>query len=127
MSGGTLLFHAVNGNPTLKGVYFFSGVKRKASIGNALKLLCEKAGLGLVMHEVDFLVGGDQHDLMDKPMQDSWMARVEGEEFDCCIHSSPCGSWGRANWANYTGPQPCRNRATRGAFRTNGISSAAGR
>ena len=43
-------------------------------IGNALNLHCEKAGFGLIMHTVDISVGRDQHDLVDKPMQDSWMA-----------------------------------------------------
>ena len=53
VSGGSLLVQAMNGKPTLKVAYLFSGVKRKAGIGNALKLLCDKAGFGLVMHEVD--------------------------------------------------------------------------
>ena len=100
VSGGALFVQGVDGKPTLKVAYLFSGVKREASIGNALKLLCEKAGFGLVMHEVDILVGGDQHDLMDKSMQDSWMARVEARELDCCIYWPPCGSWSWFNWAN---------------------------
>ena len=108
VSGGTLLVQAVNSKPTLKVAYFFSGVKHKASIGNALKLLCEKAGFGLATHEVDSLVGGDQHDLTD---QDSWMARIEAGKFVCCICSPPCGFWSRASLANDTGPQPCWNRA----------------
>ena len=104
--GGTLIDQAVSGKPTLKVAFFFSGVKRKASIGNALKLLCEKAGFCLVMHEVDILVGGDRHDLTDKPMQDSWIVRVEEGDLDCGIYSPPCGSWSQADWADDTGPQP---------------------
>ena len=125
--GGLLLFQAVNGKPTLKVAFlFFSGVKRKASIDHAAHLLCEKAGFGLAMHEVDILVGGDQHDLMTKSMQASWMARVEAGEFDCGIYSPPCGSWTGPIGPTTVGPSRAGIGTTRGAFRTNGKSSATG-
>ena len=111
VSGGTLIVPARSGHRTLKVAYFFSGIKRKASIGNSLRKLCESSGTGLIVHEVDILVGGSEHDLMDPSSQDDWMSRVEAGEFDVCIYSPPCGSWSRANWANDDGPQPCRNRA----------------
>ena len=111
VSGGTLILPARTGQRTFTIAYFFSGIKRKASIGNSLRKLCMAHGFGLVVHEVDILVGGSEHDLMDPSAQDTWMGRVEAGEFDCCIYSPPCGTWSRANWANDDGPQPCRNRA----------------
>ena len=44
--------------PTIRVAYFFSGVERKASIGNKLKNLCAKHGYGLRFEEIDILVGG---------------------------------------------------------------------
>ena len=65
---------------------------------------------GVVEIEVDVLVGGSEHDLLDKESQDNWIARLEDGDFDCILLSPPCGSWSRANWANDDGPKPCRNR-----------------
>ena len=110
-SRGTLVYQASNVNrPVLKLAYFFSGVKRKASIGEFLKNFCAKFDVGLEMHEVDILVGGSEHDLMDKEMQAQWIARIESGEFDFAVFTPPCGTWSRANWANNTGPSPCRDR-----------------
>ena len=64
----------------------------------------------MVVHEVDVLVGGSEHDLLDGPSQDKWLARLEDGEFDCIMLSPPCGTWSRASWANDDGPKPCRNR-----------------
>ena len=103
-SRGTMVFHASNENrPVMQVAYFFSGVKRKASIGEFLKKLCIKFDVGLEMHEVDILVGGSEHDLMDKDMQTQWIARIESGEFDFAVFTPPCGSWSRANWANDAG------------------------
>ena len=102
---------ARNGQTTLKVAYFFSGIRRKASIAEALKTLCENSGLGLEFTEIDILVGGAAHDLFDKQKQDDFLRSVEAGEYHMCILSPPCGSWSRANWANKSGPQPCRNRS----------------
>ena len=110
VSQGTVIVEAPMGRPTLRVAYFFSGVKRKASIGSCLKAMCIDAKVGLSMHEIDILVGGSEHDLMDKESQEAWLDRVRGGEFDIIIFSPPCGTWSRANWANDAGPQPCRNR-----------------
>ena len=88
---GTLLVAPREGRTTLRVCYLFSGVQRKASIGNHLKKLCETEGIGLVLFEVDILVGGSGHDLLDKASQDKWMARIESGDFDVVILSPPCG------------------------------------
>jgi hypothetical protein len=72
--------------------------------------MCVDAKVGLSMHEIDIFVGGDEHDLMDKTAQEEWLNQVRGGNFDIVIFSPPCGTWSRANWANDSGPQPCRNR-----------------
>ena len=66
IEGGTTVLQASPGKATLKMAYFFSGVKRKASIAEQLKTTCAKQGLGLVIFEIDVLVGGDEHDLLNK-------------------------------------------------------------
>ena len=90
--------------------YFFFGFKRKSSIAEELKLLCTKGGFGLTVHEVDVLVGGKEHYLLDRGSQQDWLLRLEDGKFDCIILSPPCGAWCRANWANDDDPKPCRDR-----------------
>ena len=107
---GTVLVEPQEGRTTLRVCYLFSGVKRKASIGEHLRKLCAKEGIGLRMYEGDILVGGSDHDLLDKASQDKWMARIESGDFDVVILSPPCGSWSRANYSDKPGPQPVRSR-----------------
>ena len=57
IEGGTTVLQARPGKATLKMAYFFSGVKRKASIAEQLKTRCAKQGLGHVIFEIDVLVG----------------------------------------------------------------------
>ena len=52
----TVTAKALNGRPTLRVAYFFSGIARKASIGNSLKKLCEAQGIGLNFEEIDIQV-----------------------------------------------------------------------
>ena len=79
-------------------------------MADELSKLCAKSGMGLVIHEVDVLIGGSEHDLLDKETQEAWLHRLEDGDFDCIMLSPPCGTWSRANWANDDGPKPCRNR-----------------
>lgn len=116
---GVILAPAQSGRPVLKVAYFFSGTKRKASVGNFLKEICEKEGYGLMFNEVDILVGGSEHDLVDLDRQEAWLERVEAGEFDCIVNSPPCGPWSRANWANLSGPTPCRSRRHPWGFANN--------
>ena len=85
-------------------------MKRKASIAEHLKKMCKKSGFGLTVFEIDVLIGGSQHDLLDREAQNMWLARLEAGDFDVVMLSPPCGTWSRANWANNDGPKPCRNR-----------------
>ena len=96
--------------PTIRVAYFFSGIERKASIGNKLKGLCVKHGYGLKFEEIDILVGGKAHDLLDKDSQEAYIQDIEDGKIDVQILSPPCGTWSRANWANDLKPQPCRDR-----------------
>ena len=95
---------------TLRVAYFFSGTSRRASIAESLRSRCESAGVRLVIEEIDILVGGAAHNLLDTEAQDKFLQRIEEGDFDCVILSPPCGTWSRANFANDQGPQPCRNR-----------------
>ena len=62
--------------------YFFSGMSRKASIGEELCKPCTKSGLGLVVDEIDIMNGGKAHDLLSKDTQIAWEAKVTGGEYD---------------------------------------------
>ena len=106
----TVTAQARNGMPTLRVAYFFSGIERKASIGNKLKAMCEEHGYGLNFEEIDILVGGASHDLLDKEAQEAYIQELESGAIDIQILSPTCGSWSRANWANAMKPQPCRDR-----------------
>ena len=110
LKGGTTVLEPKPGMRTLRMAYFFSGTKRKASIAQHLKRMCAAQGLGLVVFEIDVMVGGQEHDLLDQNSQEMWLARLEDGDFDFIMLSLPCGSWSRANWANNNGPRPCRNR-----------------
>ena len=89
------------GRRSLRVLYLFSGVSRKASIAQSLKTLCEADGNGLDFFEVDILVGGSAHDLLSKDVQESYIARILEGEFDIIILSPPCGSC-----LLYTSPSP---------------------
>ena len=108
--GATVSLAPREGFPTLKVVYFFSGTHRRASIAEHLELLCKRSGVGLCMIEVDTLVGGKDHDLLDRDAQQEWLRRVESGEFHICIFAPPCGSFSRSNYANNLKPQPVRSR-----------------
>ena len=108
IENGTTIVQPQPGKRTLRMAYFFSGVKRKASIGDHLERLCRKEGLGLVVHEVDVLVGGSEHDLLDGPSQDRWIARLEDGEFDCIMLSPPCGTWSRCQFPGVDRRKPTR-------------------
>ena len=73
----TVTATARKGLPTLRVAYFFSGIERKASIGNSLKALCEAQGYGLAFEEIDTLVGGSKHDLLDKEVQEDYIASAK--------------------------------------------------
>mgnify|MGYP003333509867 CR=1 FL=1 len=106
----TIVVEPRNGLQTIRVAYFFSGVERKASIGNKLRQLCEKHGYGLLFEEIDILVGGSAHDLLDKEAQESYIQQIEEGQIDMQILSPPCGTWSRANWANDLNPRPCRDK-----------------
>ena len=62
------------------------------------------------MIEIDTLVGGKDHDLLDRDAQQEWLRRVESGEFHITIFAPPCGSFSRSSYANNLKPQPVRSR-----------------
>ena len=84
-----------DGRPTMRVCYLFSGRHRRASIAEELRRLCERSGSGLRMEEIDIMIGGSAHDLLDAEKQANLLARIEDGEFDIVILSPPCGSWSR--------------------------------
>ena len=105
----SVLLTAPENRPTLRVAYFFSGQQRKASLANSLKRLCAASGFGLRFEEIDIMIGGSEHDLLDKESQENFLNRIADGEFDFIMYSPPCGTWSRANWANGDGPKPCRD------------------
>ena len=65
-SAPTLTVPAQNGKRTLRVLYLFAGVERRASICEHLKEMCEAKGFGLKFWSVDTLIGGKGHDLLAK-------------------------------------------------------------
>ena len=115
----TLRLAPGKGGKTLRVLYLFSGVSRRASIAESLKALCKEDGMGLEVHDVDIHVGGTAHDLLDVSVQEEYIAQILAGEYDVVILSPPCGSWSRANWANDDGPPPCRDRFSPWGFAHN--------
>ena len=70
-----------DGGPTLRVAYLFSGRHRKASIAEELKLLCKNSGFGLHFEEVDIMVGGGEHDLLDSDTAAKIEARISERGF----------------------------------------------
>ena len=99
-----------DGRSTMRVAYLFSGRHRRASIAEELKALCEHSGSGLEFEELDILIGGSAHNLLDAERQNQLIARIEEGYFDLLLLSPPCGSWSRANWRGGRGPKPCRCR-----------------
>ena len=60
-----------DGRRTFRVCYLFSGVQRRASIAESLKKLCDAANVNLIVEEVDILVGGAAHNLLDSEAQES--------------------------------------------------------
>ena len=104
---------------TLRVLYLFSGVARRASIAEHLKGLCKKDGMGLAFYDVDIHVGGSAHNLLDDQVQEDYLSRVLEGDYDVVILSPPRGSWSRANWANNDGPAPCRDSDSPWGFEHN--------
>ena len=96
--------------PTMRVAYLLSGRHRKASIAEELKLLCERSGFGLHFEEVDIMVGGGEHDLLDSETSAKIEARIIEGDFDLIMLSLPCATWSRANYAGGSGPKPCRSK-----------------
>ena len=134
IEGGTTVLQARPGKATLKMAYFFSGVKRKASIAEQLKTRCAKQGLGLVIFEIDVLVGGDEHDLLNKEFRrlgwpESKTANSTSLSFDP-LAATGAGRIGRTTMARShveTGPSQAASRhrkRTNREGRTRGTSSS---
>ena len=51
-----------------------------------------KEGFGLKLTEVDILLEGKAHDLMDKDAQNDWIQQVEAGNIHISLLSPPCGS-----------------------------------
>ena len=77
-----VVLEPLEGKRTMRVAYFFSGMSRKASIGEELRRLCAKAGLGLVVDTIDIMNGGKAPDLLSKEAQTAWEAMVTGGEYD---------------------------------------------
>ena len=66
--GPSVTIPALSGKRTLKVLYLFSGISRKASIAEYIAKRCEKDGFGLEFWEVDILIHGKSDDMLDKDM-----------------------------------------------------------
>ena len=60
--------------------------------------------------EIDILVGGKQHDMLDSEAQEAIMARIAAGDYDIVVMSPPCATWSRARLSNHKGPGPVRDR-----------------
>ena len=76
--------------------------------GEELRKLCAKAGLGLVVDEINMLNGGKFHNPLDRDAFIDWEANVTGGECHWIILSPLYASWSRAQYSGKPGPDPVR-------------------
>ena len=109
---------ARDGRPTVCAAYLFSGPQRRSSIAQKLREMYLK----VEGDEIDILVGGREHDLLDSSAQEAIMARIAAGEYDIVIMSPLV----RCGLGQGTPASPAQNRfATRishGGFPTSGTS-----
>ena len=86
-----------------RALYIFSGIKRRASIGDFLS----KKGWSVT--ELDIL-RNQRHDLTRKHNQDAILAKIENKQYHLLITSPPCDSFSRVKFANRLGPPPTRSK-----------------
>ena len=93
---------------TLRTLYVFAGVQRKADLRFFLEVLQGPGGFSLFMKEVDWLRGPDQ-DVADDDFWDALMKELDSGEFDLVIITPPCNTHSRARSSFLPGPRPIRN------------------
>ena len=89
VSRKTVVVAAPNSGPTLRVAYFFSGVKRKASIGEHFSSYCAAYEYDLILHDIDIVVGGSDHDLIVEESQGKWINGIENGDFGVTIFTPP--------------------------------------
>jgi hypothetical protein len=82
---------------TLRTLYVFAGVQRKADLRFFLEVLQGPGGFVLFMKEVDLLRGSDQ-DVADEDFWDALMKEMDSGEFDLLVITPPCNTHSRARF-----------------------------
>jgi len=82
-----------------RALYIFSGLKRRASIGDFL------SKMGWTVTELDIL-RNQRHDLTRKHNQAAILAKIRNGCYHLVISSPPCDSFSRVKFANKLGPPP---------------------
>ena len=73
-----------------------------------LAMFAGRAGLKLVIHEVDIL-RHRKHDLAKSSTQQFWLQKLKEGFYSILLTSPPCSTFTRAVWSNYNGPRPIRS------------------
>ena len=95
---------------TLKVLYLFCGVPRKADVKQCLKKLALKHHFELEIREVDIERSSDD-DLTKSQLWDELLEQIRSGQFDVVFMSPPCNTWSRVRfqWQRFPGPRPVRN------------------
>ena len=95
---------------TLKVLYLFCGVPRKADVKQCLKKLAVKHQFELEIREVDIERSSDD-DLTKSQLWDELLEQIRSGQFDVVFMSPPCNTWSRVRyqWQKFPGPRPVRS------------------
>ena len=93
---------------TLRVLYLFAGVSRKADIRECLTEICAVHSVSLQFIEID-LVRDPSHDVSDDDIWETLLAQVRSHCFDFVLVTPPCSTWSRACYSKQPGPPPVRS------------------
>lgn len=88
-------------------LYIFSGVERRADVGQYLR---EHPLIAGTISEVDVLRDPEAGDVTVKAVWDKLMSDLSCGVYDVLIITPPCNSFSRATWAGGD-PKPCRSKS----------------
>ena len=95
---------------TLRLLFLFAGVRRKADVRHHLQELCDAKLYILDMHERDLELHGEADDLLDSDVWQDSLQKLQNGSYDILMATPPCNTHTRAVWSNRKGPKPVRSR-----------------
>ena len=108
-NAGQMIPNVIVTGETLRVLYIFAGIQRKADIEDCLCQFSQEFHFQLVMCCVDLLRSQDQ-DILQNDNWELLHARIQAREFDFVLITPPCSTFSRARHSGAPGPPAVRSR-----------------